>query len=263
MVIDSQDRLWLVHPTLLGVPKWTWGSALLRYSISSQYNMPGRPIWDKVDILVPHIPELEQMEPESPLKSRLGWISRAHPFIRSDGAVIIPLANENFDIAVMAITQDGGETWTFSKPVPGGRVTQPSLVEFSDGSMSAFFRSSKRIRRSDSSDGGVTWSELAMTELPHPGAGIEAIMLRNGHLLMIYNDREDARDRLAVSISTDGGQTWKWTRHLEDTSGGRFDYPSIIQAKDNTLHATYSYNLNTIKHVHFSEAWVIGGDHEI
>lgn len=256
MVIDSQDRLWLVHPTLLGVPKWTWGSALLRYSISSQYNMPGRPIWDKVDILVPHIPELEQMEPENPLKSRLGWMSRAHPFIRSDGAVIIPLANENFDIAVMAITQDGGETWTFSKPVPGGRVTQPSLVEFSDGSMSAFFRSSKRIRRSDSSDGGVTWSELAMTELPHPGAGIEAIMLRNGHLLMIYNDREDARDRLAVSISTDGGQTWKWTRHLEDTSGGRFDYPSIIQAKDNTLHATYSYNLNTIKHVRFSEAWI-------
>lgn len=135
-------------------------------------------------------------------------------------------------------------------------ISSSSLVEFSDGSMSAFFRSSKRIRRSDSSDGGVTWSDLAMTELPHPGAGIEAIMLRNGHLLMIYNDREDARDRLAVSISTDGGQTWKWTRHLEDTSGGRFDYPSIIQAKDNTLHATYGYNLNTIKHVRFSEAWI-------
>ncbi|MHC4675807.1 MAG: sialidase family protein [Planctomycetota bacterium] len=259
MVIDAQERLWLVHPTLLGVPRWTWGSALLRYSISSQYDKPGKPVWDKVDILVPHVAELEELGSENRLKSRLGWMSRAHPLVRSDGAVVIPLANENFNLAVMAITQDGGETWTFSRPVPGGRVTQPTLVEFSDGSIAAFFRSSKRIRRSDSSDGGLTWSELKMTELPHPGAGIEAILLRNGHLLMIYNDKEDARDRLAVSISTDRGQTWDWTRHLEDTPGGRFDYPSIIQAMDETIHATYSYNLSTIKHVHFSEAWVKQG----
>lgn len=256
MAIDSQGRLWFVHPTLLGVPRWTWGSALLRYSTSWQYDRPGRPIWDKVDILVPHVPELEEIESENPLKSRLGWMCRAHPFIRSDGAVIIPLANENFNIAVMAITQDGGETWTYSKPVPGGRVIQPTLVEFDDGSMSAFFRSSKRIRRSDSMDGGITWSELTMTDLPHLGAGIEAILLRNGHLLMIYNNKEDARDRLAVSISTDRGQTWQWTRHLEDTPGERFDYPSIVQAKDGTLHASYSYNLNTIRHVHFGESWV-------
>ena len=73
---------------------------------------------------------------------------------------------------------------------------------------------------------------------------------------MIYNDKEDARDRLAVSISTDRGKTWQWTRHLEDTPGERFDYPSIIQAKDDTLHATYSYNTSAIKYVRFNEAWV-------
>jgi len=73
---------------------------------------------------------------------------------------------------------------------------------------------------------------------------------------MIYNDKEDARDRLAVSISTDRGQTWQGTRRLEDTPGERFDYPSIAQAKDDTLHASYSHNLSTIKHVHFNEAWV-------
>ena len=78
---------------------------------------------------------------------------------------------------------------------------------------------------------------------------------------MIYNDKEKKpRDRLAVSISTNRGKTWKWTRHLENTPNGRFDYPSIIQAKDDTLHASYSYNLKTIKHVHFNEAWVQAGD---
>jgi len=262
MVIDQQNQLWLIHPTLLGVPQWTWGSALLRYKISSQYDKPGVPVWDKVDILVPHVAELESEEPDNPLKARLGWMSRAHPLIRSDGAVVVPLANENFYTAVMAITKDSGETWTYSKPVPGRGVIQPTLVEFSNGVISAFFRSGgheHRIKRSDSEDGGITWAPLMLTDLAHPGSGIEALLLRNGHLLMIYNDKEEGRDRLAVSISTNRGQTWQWTRHLEDTPGGRFDYPSIIQSKDGALHATYSYNTNTIKYVHFNEAWVQQG----
>jgi len=262
MVIDHQNRLWLIHPTLLGVPRWTWGSALLRYKISSQYDKPGVPVWGKVGILVPHVAELESDESSNPLKARLGWMSRAHPLIRSDGALVVPLANENFYTAVMAITRDGGETWSYSKPVPGRGIIQPTLVEFSDGVISAFFRSGgreHRIKRSDSEDGGITWSPLTMTNLAHPGSGIEALLLRNGHLLMIYNDKEEGRDRLAVSISANRGQTWQWTRHLEDTPGGRFDYPSIIQAKDDTLHVTYSCSTSAIKYVRFNEAWVQQG----
>ena len=34
----------------------------------------------------------------------------------------------------------------------------------------------------------------------------------------------------------------------------------FIQAEDGTLHATYSYNLKTIKHVRFNEAWVQQGE---
>jgi len=292
MAVDRTGRLWLIHPTLVGVPKWTWGSALLRYKVSSDYARPGRPGWEKVDILVPHPVgfdavlkntaaqwarrrDLTEKRREAllaralrrlgePLKPRLGWMPRAHPLIRSDGTLVLPLSNENFGIAVMAMTRDGGETWTYSAPVPEAGVTQPTLVEFPDGTMSAFFRNSDprhRIKRSESKDGGRTWSVLTITDLPHPGAGIEAILLRNGHLLMIYNDKEkDPRDRLAVSISTDRGKTWRWTRHLEDTPGGRFDYPSIVQAKDGTLHATYTYNLKTIQHVHFDERWVQEGD---
>ena len=292
MVIDAQDRLWLIRPTLLGVPGWTWGSALVRYSISSDYQKPGVPSWNVQEILVPHPTGLEDVlkktaetvgargdfpqemidtymkralkQLEEPLAPRLGWMPRAHPLVRSDGTLILPLSNENFNIAVMAMTNDGGQTWTLSNPVPEAGVTQPTLVEFADGTISAFFRNSgreHRIKRSDSKDGGVTWSELTTTDLLHPGAGIEATLLRNGHLLMIYNDKEESpRDRLAVSISTDRGATWQWTRHLENIPGGRFDYPSIVQAKDGTIHATYSYNLKTIKHAHFNEAWVQEGE---
>jgi len=289
MVIDKSRRLWLIYPTLLGVPQNAWGSAIVRYSVSANYEQPGRPIWLKQDILVPHPEGLEAVLRQSfagleklsdaraerarafqaraeqrlrdPLAVRLGWMPRAHPLVRADGTLVLPLSNENFNVAVMALTRDGGETWTYSKPVPESGLTQPTLVEFSDGQITAFFRNGDRrhrIKRSDSKDGGLTWSEVTVTDLPHPGAGIEAVLLHNGHLAMVYNDKESGpRDRLAVSISTDRGRTWTWTRHIEDTRGGRFDYPSVIQAKDGTLHVTYTDGTRTIRHVHFNEDWVL------
>ena len=117
------------------------------------------------------------------------------------------------------------------------------------------------------------------SELPNPGSGAEIISLRNGHWLLIGNDTERERNSLAVQISDDEGKSWKWKRHLEkDEPGpeaGSFHYPSIIQAKDGTLHASYSYHLakrrlpkdadgdpagKSIKHAHFNEVWVIRGD---
>jgi len=85
-------------------------------------------------------------------------------------------------------------------------------------------------------------------------------VLRSGRLAMIYNDSAEERDRLAVSISEYRGHTWRWIRHLDNTPGQRFDYPSIIQTPDGAIHATYSYNTSTIKYARFNETWVQQGD---
>lgn len=278
MVIDTQGRLLLIHAVLLAVPQRSWGSSLLRYKISADYEKPGPPKWDREGLLVVHPKGLDEAVArfasgrqakrlrdrlKDPFARQLGWMPRAHPLVLPDGTVLVPLGNENFDVATMALTRDGGETWIISNVVPGWGVSQPSVVRLASGKLVAFFRDEgpdRRVKRSQSRDGGLTWSEVSSTKLPNPGSGIEAVMLRNDHLVMTYNDRENSRDRLAVSISTDEGETWKWTRHLEDQPGGRFDYPSLIQAKDGTLHVTYSYAVQTIKHVRFNEEWVQQGD---
>lgn len=91
--------------------------------------------------------------------------------------------------------------------------------------------------------------------------------LNDGRFLAIYNDTEDGRHSLAVSISEDEGKTYQWTRHLEKDppDGGRYHYPSITQAEDGMLHATYSYfvkndageEVKSIKYAQFNLDWVL------
>src|SRR5690606_28792680 len=47
MIVDAQQRLWVIHPILLGSPDWSWGSGLLQYQISTDYQKPGRPTWER------------------------------------------------------------------------------------------------------------------------------------------------------------------------------------------------------------------------
>jgi predicted neuraminidase len=178
------------------------------------------------------------------------------------------------------MTDDSGRTWTTSTPLVGGGSIQPSIARRRDGTLVAFMRDNgpppKRLHRSESADNGKTWSRVVDSDIPNPGSAAEVTVLRNGRWLLIYNDTERGRHRLAVSISDDEGKSWTWTRHLENdapgSEAGSYSYPSIIQARDGSLHATYSYHLNrkdlaagvdgkparkSIKHARFSEEWVM------
>ena len=288
MVIDKDNRLWLFHATLDYPPRNTWVYATVKYMVSSDYENADVPVWQKSTTLEPRFEGLEEIvtsisvedsvkdgisaeelaiareKIKNPETLREGWMTRVHPLIRSDGTLLLPLASEHYEIAAMALTNDGGESWTFSAPVPDTGVEQPSVVELPGGRMLAYLRTlgvEHSIEQTESLDGGMTWAPTTVTGLLHPQSGIEAIQLRSGRLALVYNDKyDDPRDSLAVSISEDEGKTWRWTRHLENTAGERFDYPSLIQAKDDSLHVTYSHNTESIKHVRFNEAWVQEGD---
>jgi predicted neuraminidase len=207
----------------------------------------------------------------------MGWMTRVHPLELKSGRIIVPLYSDGYSFSIMAFSDDRGRTWTGSEPLVSAGGVQPTLLERKDGSIVAYMRDNgpapKRVLVSESKDNGMTWSPVVDTDMPNPGAGIEGIVLRDGTWAMIYNDVERGRHSLAVALSDDEGRTWKWKRRLElDERGqgaGSFHYPSIVQAQDGSLHATYSYFLNhlpegaprkSIKHAHFNTAWVKEGD---
>jgi len=303
MIIDPQQRLWLLWPTIIAN---TWESALMKYKISDDYQEPeGPPIWKTEKVLhtkpAPNFQEQVRRKTEEYLKdvplaelarkwtdrnitmagdkltSRIGWFTRAHPYILDGKRMLVGLYSDGFSFSIVSYTDDWGETWRMSEPIVGGGNIQPSFAKKKDGTIVTYMRDNgpapKRVMLSESKDQGLTWSKVTDHPiLPNPGAGLELANLRDGKFIVIYNDTTNGRHSLAVSISDDEGQTFKWTRHLEksDPKTGSYAYPSIIQAKDGRLHASYSYHLEkapngspdtkSIKHAAFDESWVLAGD---
>jgi predicted neuraminidase len=308
MFIDPRQRLWLLWPTIMANE---WHTALMKYRISSDYQRDGPPRWETSEVL--HVTpgdefkttvdrELDRLIAAAPsvddrarqyverlkkdagdkLTRRLGWMTRAHPYVLDGTRLIVPLYSDGFSFSLMAITDDWGATWHTSTPLVGFGNIQPTLARKKDGTLVAYMRDNgpapKRLQVSTSRDRGETWSTVEDSTVPNPGTGAEVRVLANGHWILVYNDLEQGRYSLAVSISEDEGATWPWTRHLERDAPssdpqqlGQYHYPSIIQARDGTLHATYSYFIppaaakkdaagrvirKAIKHAHFNEAWV-------
>ena len=305
MIIDQQERLWLLWPTILAN---TWESALMKYKISTNYMQPeGPPDWDMMYVLHPkpgddfqevvtrkmdeYLATMDIPEEFAPLVEgwrqrniqqagdkltrRIGWFTRAHPYILEDGRMLVGLYSDGFSFSLVAITDDWGETWSFSEPIVGGGNIQPSFAQRRDGTIVTYMRDNgpppKRIMMSESRDRGETWSVVEdHPYLKNPGAGVDIMDMSDGDWVLIYNDTEQGRHSLAVSLSDDEGRTWKWTRHIElfEEGQGAFHYPSIIEGSDGNLHCTYSYFVRnedgtqgkSIKYATFNKAWIKAGD---
>ncbi|MBI1790621.1 MAG: exo-alpha-sialidase, partial [Acidobacteria bacterium] len=105
----------------------------------------------------------------------------------------------------------------------------------------------------ESTDGGRTWSEGRDSSFPNPNAAVDFIKLRNGHLLLVYNDSMSQRTPLRVAISRDNDQTYPDRR---DIAAGRdsYAYPVAIQTQDDKIHLIYTSQQRTvINHAVFSE----------
>jgi len=286
--VDRNQQLWLFYPTILAN---TWESCLTNFKVTSRYDGPGSPRWDRESIIYLKPDDFgeearrlldqqisssaSQITPErkarldelrrkfgDKLYQRLGWQPRCKPTLLPSGRMLVPLYSDTFSISIMAITDDNGRTWSASQPLIGFGNIQPSVLRRDDGTLVAYMRENgprKRVRVAESKDDGATWGKVGETILPNPGSGLDGIRLATGHWLLVYNDTERGRSRLAASISTDEGVTWSATRHLEDQTEGSFHYPAVIQAANGVIHCVYSYFVpggKSMKHVAFTEKWI-------
>ena len=197
----------------------------------------------------------------SKLNQRLGWMTANQPIQLQSGERLLPLYSDRLAASIMAISDDGGNSWKASQPLVSYGSIQPTVLERSNGHVVAMMRENgvhKRIRYSVSDNQGRNWSTVQETDLSNPGSKVNVVALKNGSWVLAYNNLDDGRHSISLAVSHDEGASWKPFKTVESErpNEASFSYPCVIEAKDGRIHLTYSSNYyggnekgEAIKHV--------------
>lgn len=253
---DAAERLWLYYK---------FGPSPQQWAASRKYSDDEGRTWSEAQ----HLPA-----------GLLGPI-RAKPLVMKNGTIVAGTSVEAYRTWAAWIERsiDDGETWTKLGPfVPGVKassassaasqglttsiptadtnanygIIQPSVVALSAKHLRFYARSTTNIGRvvvSDSYDSGLTWTEPRPLDVPNPNSGIDAVVLRDGRIVLVYNNTTTGRSPLNLAVSTDG-EHFRMFYTLEDQPG-EYSYPAIIQARSGDLEITYTWQRKAIRHVHF------------
>jgi predicted neuraminidase len=204
-----------------------------------------------------------------------GTMVRSRPIRTSAGETILPIYHETGSdtektgadtSSLFLIFDRHSKKWSRSNKVYSrmGNL-QPAVVEVSPGHLMALCRRGGDyepgddgfVVRTESKDGGHTWSQGEETEFPNPNAAVEFIKLRSEHLLFVYNHSMIDRTPLTAALSLDGGNTFP---HRTDLQAGdaSYAYPTAIQTRNGLIHVFYTTEeRTTICRISFREEALI------
>ena len=190
-------------------------------------------------------------DPEALPQRILGPI-RNKPLELADSTLLCPSSTEHRGWRChLERTADQGATWERLAALDAPwrfDAIQPCLLAWRDGRMQLLCRTrDETIGEAWSTDGGRVWTRLRPTTLPNPDSGIDAVVLRDGRALLVYNAARRARTPLNLALSRDG-RRWRPSQVLED-GPGEFSYPAVIQGEDGRIHITYTWHRRRIGYV--------------
>lgn len=256
-------ELWLFYKVGPNVPSWK-GYLIRSKNGGKTWSKPERlpdgifgaiknkPVWVDGRILCPSSDELGRWSVHFEYTDDMGktW-QRTSPL---DAELNVPT---RFRPAVTTKAEMGTKPYDESKAQPIEAI-QPTILKLADGRLQMMCRTRNgKTGVAYSSDRGTTWSKLTLMDLEHTQSGIDAVTLRDGRHVLVYNDFETIdgtpkgpRTPLSVAVSKDGTH-WQKVITLESSPIGQYSYPAVIEAADGTLHTTYTWRRRRIKHVEF------------
>ena len=175
--------------------------------------------------------------------------------------LIAPTSTENNGWKVhFELSKNFGKTWTKTAQLTSDTkkdAIQPTILQHKNGKLQMLSRTQQRFMgESWSSNGGKTWSPITLSSLPNNNSGFDAVTLKDGRHLIVYNHVLPAdslprgkgeRTPLNVAISDDG-KTWYSAVVIEDSPISQYSYPAVIQSNDGLVHIVYTWRRKAIKH---------------
>lgn len=177
---------------------------------------------------------------------------RTKPLVLTDGTIVSGTSVESYHSWACWIERstDQGRSWRRIGPITlphRDGIIQPSVIQVEGKHLRLYARSKQAIGKicaADSFDGGLSWSDARPLDLPNPNSGIDLVKLRDGRIVLVYNNSARERTPLNLAVSADG-EHFRQFATLE-SGPGEFSYPSIIQSKTGDLLITYTWKRERI-----------------
>ena len=208
-----------------------------------------------------------------------GTMVRGRPMVLSNGEYLLPIYDETghhteftgpdttgLFLHFNTKTDIPALRWRMSEPIRWRKgVLQPAVVEVEKDHLLAFCRpgggfeprNDRYVLRSESHDGGWTWTTAENTEFPNSNTAVDLLKLSNGHLLAVYHDSMTRRSPLTVAISTDGGRTFPHRTNIAEGADS-YAYPYAVQTRDGKIHViATSERRSVIGRYSFDESAVV------
>jgi predicted neuraminidase len=240
---DGNQRVWLLYVTI-AVGGWSGSSLNLKTSSD------GGQTWSRSERLV--------LSPTFGVSE----LSKNQPAALAGGGWCVPIYHELLGKLpeLLWLPADGSVAAAHrTRPFGGATGFQPSLVPLSSQRALLACRdvtAQRQVQISRSEDAGRSWSSPKAAGLPNPHSGLDAIRLRDGRVLLAFNDCAEGREVLGLALSPDGGVTWRRAGTLEREPGQEFSYPFLLETRDGLIHAVYTWKRKGIKQATFNVAWL-------
>jgi predicted neuraminidase len=185
-----------------------------------------------------------------------GMMTRTKPIVLSNNAVLLPIYDEKAWAPHVLVSEDNCKSWhLYGDTTARGKAIQPTLAELPDGSILMLTRSNTgKVLESRSKNMGKSWIASQPTSLPNPNSSIDMVKIED-KLVLALNPQTSGRTVLAVAMSCDWGQSWRYAVVDEDNTG-ELSYPSLIVDKHNKLHLAYTSNRSKISYITFDSSWL-------
>ncbi len=214
----------------------------------------------------------------SPPTDEAGFMTRARPITLPDGSCLLPVDFNPSTDPEFVSEQSGSlffrsdrdlQQWEATEIIHsrlGNHQPAVALEGDDDGRLVAYCRrggdyygrEDGMLVRSQSLDGGATWSGGAETDFPNPNSPADFVQLQSGHLLLAYNDSSFERRPLAVALSTDGDRSYPHRRDIIDGDLS-YSYPCVLQVADGTIYLFFTAGSRShIKYARFTEQDITG-----
>lgn len=198
-----------------------------------------------------------------PMQETPGWLTQGRPVVLRNGDVVMAMSDGRDGHPFVLATTDCAH-WELRGDIRGdGGPTHPTLCALDDGSLLAYLTAPRggadgRLLQATSRDGGRSWSRPAATNVPNPGTPTALLRLRNGHLVLAFNNAPRGPGALSLGLSLDQGRTWRYVRELPN-GGGPAAQPSVIQSEDGAIQLLCVVDGRLVRHVTASEGWIRDG----